>query len=103
MSNKIYKIRASNGTWVNKISGSGYIFTGETAKIWQSSTHANNAMDKCDAFSERYPEITFELKVYGLLTLIENKVNIKTSVQAFYGHLDKKKLLSVITALYKNG
>ena len=69
MSDKIYKIQASNGTWVNKLSGSGYVVTGATAKIWQSSTHANNAMDKCDAFSERYPEITFELKVYELKEL----------------------------------
>lgn len=66
---RIYKIKASNGTWVNKISGSGYIVTGATSKIWQSATHANNAMDKCDTFSERYPEITFELKVYELKEL----------------------------------
>lgn len=69
MSARIYKILASNGTWVNKISGSGYISTGETAKIWQSSTYANNAMDKCDTFSEKHPEITFKLKVYELKEL----------------------------------
>lgn len=65
---KMYKIKCSDGTYVNKLRGgyNGIVVTSKTAKIWNSKTFALKALEKCKRHADylkKYKDkkVTYEL------------------------------------------
>ncbi len=67
----VYKIKCSNGKYVQKTSNGRFITMGKTPKIWNSRNLAYKNLDWCEEFAEtefsieRNGVLTFELETVG--------------------------------------